>query len=581
MCRRSSLSARLIAALIAAPALLLFAASAALAQSKPAAAEVKAMIGPKQVGPWHVVGWGRGGRPSHCTAERRLQSVPDDGGALQFALVRLPDAYRILLSSNEWTLNPGAVYPVELIAPPILRSDASAVAMTRKAVIIELGGDTAFMQKLATAPTLAIKTARTVYRLPLEGLGLAIGEVDYCVAAINLGSNAVAGPARTGNHDVVPTPAQEYRVSEPRTEAGLIEERTFLTVRDNKGSYRLEALLVRPAQAPGRLPIALITHGKNLTALENESFHADIMLPQARDFAARGWLAVAVMRRGYGASDGVPGVSRGAAYMACGGGDLARGFEVEADDLAGALQAVSARPDADASRALAVGQSFGGGIVLAFASRQPAGLLGVVNVSGGVWRQGSNGDVCDFDALIAAMETFGGRARVPALWLYAENDRLFSPEVVRRMHEAYVAAGGRAELKIFPPVAKDGHALFADLTGRTKWLPALDAFLLANRMPNTNVVRLEEVKRAPRLAPFKREFLEQYLAMPTPKVLAVSPNGTEAYWYANSSGIEAARNGALGRCREKAGRECTIVMENDDLVRPMVTSAAGSNVTAR
>src|SRR6516225_1280096 len=60
--------------------------------------------------------------------------------------------------------------------------------------------------------------------------------------------------------------------------------------------------------------------------------------------------------------------------------------------------------------------------------------------------------------------------------------------------------------------------------------------------------------------------------------LAVSPNGTEAYWYANSSGIEGARNGALGRCREKAGRECTIVMENDDLVRPMVTSAAGSNV---
>ena len=586
MCRRSSLSARLIAALIAAPALLLFAASAALAQSKPAAAEVKAMIGPKQVGPWHVVGWGRGGRPSHCTAERRLQSVPDDGGALQFALVRLPDAYRILLSSNEWTLNPGAVYPVELIAPPILRSDASAVAMTRKAVIIELGGDTAFMQKLATAPTLAIKTARTVYRLPLEGLGLAIGEVDYCLTAINPGSNAMAAPARTGNHDGVPMPAQEsrineFRVSEPRTEAGLIEERTFLTVRDNKGSYRLEALLVRPAQAPGRLPIALFTHGKNLTALENESFHADIMLPQARDFAARGWLAVAVMRRGYGASDGVPGVSRGAAYMACGGGDLARGFEVEADDLAGALQAVSARPDADASRVLAVGQSFGGGIVLAFASRQPAGLLGVVNVSGGVWRQGSNGDVCDFDALIAAMETFGGRARVPALWLYAENDRLFSPEVVRRMHEAYVAAGGRAELKIFPPVAKDGHALFADLTGRTKWLPALDAFLLANRMPNTNVARLEEMRHAPRLAAFKREFLEQYLAMPTPKVLAVSPNGTEAYWYANSSGIEGARNGALGRCREKAGRECTIVMENDDLVRPMVTSAAGSNVTAR
>ena len=580
MCRRSSLSARLIAALIAAPALLLFAASAALAQSKPAAAEVKAMIGPKQVGPWHVVGWGRGGRPSHCTAERRLQSVPDDGGALQFALVRLPDAYRILLSSNEWTLNPGAVYPVELIAPPILRSDASAVAMTRKAVIIELGGDTAFMQKLATAPTLAIKTARTVYRLPLEGLGLAIGEVDYCVAAINLGSNAVAGPARTGNHDVVPTPAQEYRVSEPRTEAGLIEERTFLTVRDNKGSYRLEALLVRPAQAPGRLPIALITHGKNLTALENESFHADIMLPQARDFAARGWLAVAVMRRGYGASDGVPGVSRGAAYMACGGGDLARGFEVEADDLAGALQAVSARPDADASRALAVGQSFGGGIVLAFASRQPAGLLGVVNVSGGVWRSEGNG-ACDHGDLVAAMASFGSRTRLPTLWLYAENDSLFPPALVTQMRDAYTRAGGRAKLRMFPPVLGDGHTLFMDFAARTKWLRSLDIFLRDYRLPDQSAGRVDEAMTAIKLPPSVRRAVEDYVSAPAPKLMVVTASGKNVYWAANPTDIASARKRLLTSCRDKSGDECTVVMENNALAAPIITGAITPEAATR
>jgi len=68
----------------------------------------------------------------------------------------------------------------------------------------------------------------------------------------------------------------------------LTEERTFLTVRDSKGSYRLEALVVRPAKAEGRLPVALITHGKNGKAQENQQLSADLMLPQARDLAMRG-----------------------------------------------------------------------------------------------------------------------------------------------------------------------------------------------------------------------------------------------------------------------------------------------------
>jgi hypothetical protein len=42
--------------------------------------------------------------------------------------------------------------------------------------------------------------------------------------------------------------------------AGLIEEQTFLAVKAPSGAYRLEAFIVRPARAQGRLPIALITH---------------------------------------------------------------------------------------------------------------------------------------------------------------------------------------------------------------------------------------------------------------------------------------------------------------------------------
>src|SRR5262249_60821102 len=144
--------------------------------------------------------------------------------------------------------------------------------------------------------------------------------------------------------------------------------------------FGCETLIVRRAKADGRLPIALTTHGKNPKSEATRAIRADMMLPQARDFAARGWLAAAVIRRGYGQSDGVPGVSRGAAYMACENGDLVHGLDVEADDIDGAIKALAARPDADGSRAIAVGQSLGRPAVLAHSARRPAGPVGVRSI---------------------------------------------------------------------------------------------------------------------------------------------------------------------------------------------------------
>jgi len=361
----------------------------------------------------------------------------------------------------------------------------------------------------------------------------------------------------------------------------LLEERTFLTVQNDKGRFRLEALVVKPAKADGRLPIALITHGKNAKAAENQALRADMMLPQARDFAARGWLAVVVLRRGFGQSDGLPGVSRGAAYMACENADLARGFEVEADDLDGALKVVAARPDADGSRAIAIGQSLGGGVVLAFAARRPAGLLGVVNVSGGAWRTNGEGNVCQHADLVAAMATLGARTRIPTLWLYAENDSLFPPELVTRMRDAYAASGGRAELRMFPPVVHDGHRLFADFGGRVKWLRAVDGFLQTHGMPNANLARAEMVMSTTKLAARARPVVEEYLSTPAPKLLVATPSGAGAYWVANPNDIEGARKRLLTNCRERSGAECTVVMENNELVRPLVTGAITPEVTAR
>jgi dienelactone hydrolase len=574
------------------------------AQSDPPAPQpVKQASPPKQVGLWTVIGWNRGNAASHCSAERPVRGAAGDGTALQFALVRWSGGYRIALGADEWELTPQTAFPIELIATPVFRSEANALAIGPKIVMIELGSDAQFMRTLSTAPAMEIKTAQTTFKLPLEGFGGALTEVESCFGALkragsnpfaaptaapkqsalpdNNGSTPAALPASTAEVNAVPAsvPPQAARASD--ADPDLVEERTFLTVQTASAPYRLEALVVRPAKTDGRLPIALITHGKNLKSEENRAIRADLMLPQARDLAARGWLAVVVIRRGYGQSDGVPGVSRGAAYMACETGDLVHGLDVEADDIDGAFKAVAARPDADGSRAIAVGQSLGGGVMLAFAARRPAGLIGVVNISGGVWRSKADGSMCEFDGLTAAMASFGARTRIPTLWLYSENDSLFPPDVVGRMRDAYAAAGGRVELVMFPPVLHDGHRLFADFGGRVKWLRAFDRFLSAHRLPNDNIARVDEVMRAAKLGPVTRSTVEEYFSTPMPKTLVATASGTAAFWVANPADIEGARKRLLARCRDKSGADCSVVMENNTLAAPVVTGAMTPRVTVR
>jgi dienelactone hydrolase len=573
-----------------------------------APADNKPVTTPKQVGAWTVIGWSQG----YCAAERPVRGAAGGAEALQFVLARVQTGYRIAMSAPQWELAPQTAFPVELIADPVFRSEAKAVAVGPKLVIIELGADGQLVNKIATAPAMEIKAAQQTFKLPMEGFAAALTEVDTCFGALKRpASNPFAAPkaaeskapattasetkaaateAAPKSDTVAPTKVNLVKVepaaAQPaaataKAEDDLVEEHTFLTVPNDKGGYRLEALVVRPAKADGRLPIALITHGKNAAAAENQAVRPELFRAQARDFAARGWLAVVVIRRGFGQSDGFPGVSRGSAYMSCGeNADLVRGFDTEADDLDGALKALRGRPDADAKRVIAIGQSLGGGTVLAFAARKPAGLLAVINVSGGVWR--SNGqDTCDHADLVAAMATFGARTSVPTLWLYSENDSLFPPALVTRMRDAYTQAGGRAQLKMFPPVIGDGHALFMDFAARVKWLRALDLFMQANKMPNTNLARIEDVMNSVQLAAATRPVVEEYFSTPEPKLLVKTASGKGAYWVANQNDIEGARKRVLASCREKSGGECTVVMENNTTVRPIVTGAIEPNTTAR
>jgi hypothetical protein len=55
--------------------------------------------------------------------------------------------------------------------------------------------------------------------------------------------------------------------------------------------------------------------------------------------------------------------------------------------------------------------------------------------------------------------------------------RLHGPELAKRMHKAFTAAGGKAEFHMLPPFGSDGHFLIGSPDGIALWAPLVSKFL--------------------------------------------------------------------------------------------------------
>ena len=329
--------------------------------------------------------------------------------------------------------------------------------------------------------------------------------------------------------------------------------------------YRLDTLVVRPAGVSGRLPIALIGHGQGL-ARETSVYSVAHFQQQARDLAHRGYLAVVVIRRGFGQSDGIPGRPGGGAYGGCGTHAPVL-IDATADDLAATLAVIAERPDADANRIVLFGQSAAGPAVLALAARGLPGLRAIVLISGGLncWSGNERPDVRATPEWLASMlAAYGGRITVPSLWIYAANDRLFPEPMARAMHAIYAGAGAPANLVMLPPTGEDGHGIFTDFNGRNRWLISLDLFLRRHDLPTWQADLIDRVMQQAGIAPGYRWLVMAYLSWSAPRVLVVDRATGRPYYAAADAGLAEARAIAIRACRQNGGTEtsCVPVMEN-------------------
>jgi dienelactone hydrolase len=322
----------------------------------------------------------------------------------------------------------------------------------------------------------------------------------------------------------------------------------------------LEALLVRPNE-PGRYPLALIAHGSPRSGAERPEMTPLAMLPQALEFARRGWAALIVMRRGYGGSDG--GWAEG--FGSCGNANYTTAGEAGAGDLKLALEFVSHRPDIDPTRMIAVGVSAGGFATVALTADPPPGLVAAISFAGGRGSQQAD-QVCEPEKLVAAFRAFGQRSRIPMLWVYAENDHFFGPALAQQLREAFTAGGGNVDFIAAPAFGDDGHHLFS-AAGIPLWTPYVDAFLQKQNLTLRDAplpLPVPDLTAPPQLGANGQQAFATYTIDAPHKAFAVAPDGAFG-WRSGLRTTEAARAGALKACQQHAPH-CDVMFIDDAAV---------------
>jgi dienelactone hydrolase len=322
------------------------------------------------------------------------------------------------------------------------------------------------------------------------------------------------------------------------------------------GSY--EALLVRPDQ-PGRFPLALVNHGSPRSGADRPNMTPLAMLPEAIEFARRGWAAVVVMRRGYGGSNG----GWAEDYGSCNNPDYVAAASGAAADLKAAAAYLVKRPDVDPSRIISVGVSAGGFATVALTADPPPGLVAAISFAGG---RGSlkPDEVCGGNRLVEAFREMGGKSRVPMLWVYAENDHFFGPQLAQQLRQAFTGAGGKVEFIRAPAFGEDGHSLFSR-TGIPVWTDYVVSFLKEQKLvlrPSPLPPPSPPALAAPNVlsASGKKSFAD-YLASPPHKAFAVARDGSYG-WQSGQRTTQTAKDGALDYCQQHS-KACGVRFVDD------------------
>jgi dienelactone hydrolase len=257
---------------------------------------------------------------------------------------------------------------------------------------------------------------------------------------------------------------------------GEFRQQLWLIPLPHDGDRAMHTAILRPP-GEGKKPLAVINHGSPPKPEDRPKTKPGFKTA-AEWFVKQGFVVALPIRRGYGDTGG----SWAEDYGRCSSPDYRRAGLETAKDIRAAIAYMSKQDFVSPGRTLVVGQSAGGWGTVALASLNPPEVGAMVNFAGGRggYQKGIPNNNCTPDKLVEAAGEYGKTARMPTLWIYTENDLFFDPGLSRRMADAFLGAGGKADYNLLKPFGKDGHGLFAAAGGVELWRGLVEAFLKAN-----------------------------------------------------------------------------------------------------
>ncbi len=268
-------------------------------------------------------------------------------------------------------------------------------------------------------------------------------------------------------------------LASPHAHAKLIEEQLQLPVSvANAYGKRIDQQITLTIffddETPSPRSALVLNHGRAVDAAGRAALGRARYPATAGWFAQRGFIVAVPTRIGYGVTGGEDIEDSGA----CDRKVYPPGFNAAAQETLAVLDLLRGRPDVQAQRMVAMGQSFGGGTTVALASLNPPGVVAAINFAGGAGGDpvGHPARPCRPAQLEQTFVDYGKTARVPMLWAYTENDKYFGPKYPRQWFEAVKAVSGAPiEFHQFGPHGDDGHLLFIKFP--EAWQPVVADFL--------------------------------------------------------------------------------------------------------
>lgn len=361
--------------------------------------------------------------------------------------------------------------------------------------------------------------------------------------------------------------------AEDKLDAQLHEQvlRVPARVQDPFGKEVQGELIVttfRP-QGVGPFPLVVISHGRD--SKTRADYKRQRYESAARFFLRKGFAVAVPLRLGYGelAALGDPESS-----VNCASPRFAPALAAAAEQILTVARFMQQQPGIDPQRLVLVGVSVGGISTIAATSLHQPQALAAINFAGGHGGRPEvqAGEPCQAEQLRRLYGRYGEldaqqTKPTPTLWVYAENDRYFSPANARRWAEAYDQAGARVELRVLPPFGEDGHKLFG--TGNDVWQGLVDEFLRplgfdkpgALTVPPASGIALNDESALPVPGPKLREGYEKFLAAKLPRAFAVSSAGRWGY----ATGDDAVSR-ALAFCQRDHDKPCKLYAVNESVV---------------